>query len=67
MTFQCKHPSVPSNAIKVSYSAAQRVINRTGSPARYLGFFFLEIGKKEDILDWEWGLISGPGDREKRP
>ena len=32
-----------------------------------LGIFFLEIGKKEDILDWEWGLYSAPGDREKRP
>ena len=31
-----------------------------------LGFFF-EIGKGKDILDWEWGLISDPGDREKRP
>ena len=29
--------------------------------------FFFEIGKKEDILDWEWGLYSAPGDREKRP
>ena len=31
-----------------------------------LGFFY-EIGKKVDILDWEWGRISDPGDREKRP
>ena len=29
--------------------------------------FFWKLGKKEDILDWEWGLISDPGDREKRP
>ena len=29
--------------------------------------FFLKLGKKEDILDWEWGRISDPGDREKRP
>ena len=26
-----------------------------------------ELGRKEDILDWEWGRISDPGDREKRP
>ena len=26
-----------------------------------------KLGKMEDILDWEWGLISDPGDREKRP
>ena len=29
-------------------------------------FFFLKLGKKEDISDWEWGLYSAPGDREKR-
>ena len=32
--------------------------------------FFFEIGKKEDILDWEWGLYShysAPANREKRP
>ena len=28
--------------------------------------FLGEIGKK-DNLDWEWGLLSAPGDREKRP
>ena len=28
---------------------------------------FWKLGKKEDILDWEWGLLSAPGDREKRP
>ena len=27
----------------------------------------MKIGKKEYIFDWEWGLISDPGDREKRP
>ena len=32
-----------------------------------LGIFFLKLGKKEDILDWEWGLYSAPGDRDKRP
>ena len=32
-----------------------------------LGFFFLKLGKKEDILDWEWGLYLAPGDWEKRP
>ena len=32
-----------------------------------IGNLFLEIGKKEDILDWEWCLLSAPGDREKRP
>ena len=32
-----------------------------------IGNFFWKLGKKEDILDWEWGLISNPGDREKRP
>ena len=26
----------------------------------------VELEKKEDILDWEWGLISDPGEREKR-
>ena len=26
-----------------------------------------KLEKKEDILDWEWGPISDPGDREKRP
>ena len=26
-----------------------------------------ELGEKEDNLDWEWGLLSAPGDREKRP
>ena len=29
--------------------------------------FFLKLGKKEDILDWEWGIYLAPGDREKRP
>ena len=32
-----------------------------------LGIIFWKLGKKEDILDWEWGLYSAPGDREKRP
>ena len=32
-----------------------------------LGIFFWKLGKKEDILDWEWGLYLTPGDREKRP
>ena len=32
-----------------------------------LGIFFWKLGKKEDILDYEWGLYSAPGDREKRP
>ena len=32
-----------------------------------LGFVRGKLGKKEDILDWEWGLYSAPGDREKRP
>ena len=32
-----------------------------------LGFFVENWEKREDILDWEWGLISDPGDREKRP
>ena len=32
-----------------------------------LGNFFWKLGKKEDILDWEWGLYSAPGDREKGP
>ena len=60
----------------VSHSAAQRAIlwlfiDQIRLPVRFyfafrLGFFF-EIGKKEDILDWEWGLISDPGNREKRP
>ena len=31
-----------------------------------LGIFFLKLGKKVDILDWEWGLYSAPGDREKK-
>ena len=30
-------------------------------------FFLGNWEKKEDILDWEWGLISDPGDMEKRP
>ena len=30
-------------------------------------FFWGKLGKKEDIFDWEWGRISDPGDREKRP
>ena len=25
------------------------------------------MGKKEGILDSEWGLVSDPSDREKRP
>ena len=25
-----------------------------------LGFFFGKLGKKEYILDWEWGLYSAP-------
>ena len=29
--------------------------------------FFWKLGKKEDNLDWEWGLLSAPGDRMKRP
>ena len=29
--------------------------------------FWGKMGKKEAILDWEWGLYSAPGDREKRP
>ena len=29
-------------------------------------FFWGKFGKKEDILDWEWGLYSAPGDWEKR-
>ena len=32
-----------------------------------IGNFFWKLGKKKDILDWEWGLYSAPGDREKRP
>ena len=32
-----------------------------------LGFFFWKLGKKEDVLDWEWGLYSATCDREKRP
>ena len=32
-----------------------------------LGIFLGNLGKKEDILDWEWSLISDPGDGEKRP
>ena len=32
-----------------------------------IGKFFENWGKKEDILDWEWGLISDPGDSKKRP
>ena len=31
-----------------------------------LGIFFWKLGKKDDILDWEWGLCLAPGDREKR-
>ena len=27
----------------------------------------MQLGKKEDILDWEWGLISDPDCRDKRP
>ena len=30
-------------------------------------FFWGKLGKKMKILDWEWGRISDPGDREKRP
>ena len=58
----------------VFYSAAQRVtlglfIGRPGEIYFYLqiGIFFGNFGKKEDILDWEWGLIPDPGGREKRP
>ena len=32
-----------------------------------LGFLGGKLGKKEDNLDREWGLLSAPGDREKRP
>ena len=35
-----------------------------------LGFFFGgggKLEKKEDNLDWEWGLLLVPGNREKRP
>ena len=60
-----------------SYSATQRAILRL-----FLNSFpnesFLasdwnffggggKLGKKEDNLDLEWGLLSVPGDREKRP
>ena len=31
-----------------------------------IGIFF-NSGKKRDILDLEWDLISDPGDKEKRP
>ena len=31
------------------------------------GNFWGKLGKKEDILDWERGRISDPGDREKMP
>ena len=64
------------NAKKVSYSMAQRAILRLFIESNSLTGeiflpsdweFFGEIGKKEDILGWEWGLISDPGDREKRP
>ena len=40
------------------------------NPVRFIftfRLFFFKLGKKEDILDWEWGLISDPGDREERP
>ena len=33
----------------------------------HIGIFFLKLGKKEDILDWEWGQISTVGDKEERP
>ena len=62
-----KRQSVPSNAIMVSHIAAQRVITCVIVFTFRLGIFLLKFGKKEDILDWEWGLISDNGDREKRP
>ena len=60
------------NAIKVSYSAAPRAIlwlyiERMRS---LVGFFLpsdWDFFGNWDILDWEWGLISDPGDREKTP
>ena len=60
-----------------SYSSAQRAVMRlffnwNRSLERFFFWaldweFSLEFGKREDILDWEWGLYSAPGDREKRP
>ena len=57
----------------VCYSAAQRAtqglfIDQTLRFIFYfrLGIFFWKFWKKEDILDWEWGLISDPGDKEKK-
>ena len=45
-----KHPSVPSNAIKVSFSTAQKVIDQTGSAVRFLllqiWIFFLNWEKR---------------------
>ena len=32
-----------------------------------LVIFVQKLGKKEDILDWEWGLIWDPGDRRNGP
>ena len=57
----------------VCYRAAQRAILglfiKPGEIYFYLqiGIFFENWEKKKDILDWEEGLISDPGDREKRP
>ena len=42
---------------------ARKTPNFLASNWEFLG----EIGKKEDILDWEWGQILDPGEREKRP
>ena len=30
-----------------------------------IGIFWGDIGKKGIFLDWKWGRISDPGDREK--
>ena len=57
----------------VCYSSTQRAIQGLFiDQTRWYLFlpsdwdFFWKWGKKEDILDWKWGLIFDPGDREKR-
>ena len=79
MTFRCrksiKNIRVCQNAIQVCLlqrgsESNSGAISRSNLVRFIFTFrlgFILKIGKKEDILDWEWGIISDPGDREKRP
>ena len=66
----CLHDSRDSHGHRVGISTYQNGLNCAKNANFFsfkLGFFGGKLGKKEDILDWEMGRISDPGDREKRP